>query len=313
MAPQLLRIPTRGTLQTLMNSPRWTDLPPLLVGVLAVSTGAIFIKLCQAHPLTVGAYRLTLALPLIWFWAERVEAKWWRRVAGSEGKWLCLSGVLLGLHFAFWVASLSFTTVTSSVVLVTTNPLFVGLGSVIFLKEKVSKRLWQAIVLAVLGSTLVALGSPAEAQTATAPMVGNLLALLGAVCMSGYLLVGRKMSANIPTPCYVAAVYTVAAATLWAGVLVSGAPRWGFTTHQWLLLFGMAFIPQGVGHTLINKSLKVLPTAVVAVAILGEPIFSTLLAIPLVGELPTLLQIVGGAVVIGAVALSSLGSKKRTV
>lgn len=276
----------------------------LLAGVLAVSTGSILVKLCELEPLTVGAYRLTLALPLFWLAAEMSERGWRGRVQRQQVKYLLLAGVLLGLHFATWVASLSYTSVTSSVVLVTTNPIFVGIGSVILLKEKVSARLWAGTLVAFGGTVVVAFGADLPIETAPDPLLGNGLALAGALCMSGYLLVGRRLSGELPTICYVTSVYTGAALTLWLGVLATQSPVSGFTSGQWGLLLLMALIPQGVGHTLLNRSLKSLPASMVAVAILGEPVFASLMAMPVLGEYPQGMQIAGGLAVIAGVGLA---------
>jgi drug/metabolite transporter (DMT)-like permease len=276
----------------------------LLVGVMAVSTGAILVKLCKLDPLTIGAYRLTLALPLFWAAAEMADPGWRGRIKREQVGYLVLSGFMLGLHFATWVASLSYTSVTSSVVLVTTNPIFVGIGSVLLLKERVSARLWAGTLVAFGGTVVVAFGSVLPVEHAPNPALGNALALTGALCMSGYLLVGRKLSTELSTVCYVTSVYTVAAITLWFGVLVTGSPTSGFSNFQWGLLILMALVPQGVGHTLLNRSLKNLATSMVAVAILGEPVFATLMAIPIIGESPGPIQIVGGVTVMLGVGLA---------
>ena len=105
----------------------------LPVGIIAISTASIFIKLCDAPALVIAAYRLTLASILLAPFA--CHKKIWQKWNGSELRWLSLSGIFLALHFAFWIASLKFTSVASSVVLVSTNPLFVGLGAWLFLKE----------------------------------------------------------------------------------------------------------------------------------------------------------------------------------
>lgn len=290
---------------TTQQEARWLSFSILLLGVAAVSTGAILVKLCRLSPLTVGAYRMSLGLPFFWLWAQQAKPGWHRELPSTQLRQLSLSGLLLGLHFATWIASLSYTSVTSSVVLVTTNPIFVGLGSVYLLKEKVTKRLWLGTLVAFLGTVFVAFGSPAESTSAPQPWLGNALALAGAVCMSGYLLLGRKMSQSLPTVCYVAAVYSGAALTLWLGVLLSGSPFWGFSARQWLFLVLLALIPQGLGHTLLNRSLKVLSTSVVAVCILAEPLFATLLAIPILAEFPSYLQVFGGVFVVLGVALAT--------
>jgi drug/metabolite transporter (DMT)-like permease len=271
--------------------------PALLLGVLAISTGSILVKLCAVPALSLAAYRLGLAAPFFCLSTTAREPGWWRRFPGEQRPWAVLSGLLLGLHFATWIASLSYTTVTSSVVLVTTNPLFVGLGSGIFLKEKVSPRLWLGMLLALAGTLVIAGFSPLDLRSAPYPLLGNGLALLGALCMSGYLLVGRRLRGAVSTAAYVSAVYSIAALTLLLFALGYGSPMAGFRPWDWGMLALMALIPQGIGHTMLNRSLRVLPASVVALAILGEPVGASLLAAALLDEIPNAGQL-GGAVVV---------------
>ena len=278
---------------------------PLLLGVLAVSTGSILIKLCAVPALSLAAYRLGLAAPFFCLGTTLREPGWWRTFPKELRSWALLSGMFLGLHFATWIASLSFTTVTSSVVLVTTNPLFVGLGSVIFLKEKVSSRLWMGMLLAVAGSAIIAGFSPTHPESAPNPTLGNALALCGALFMSSYMLVGRKLQTAVSTGAYVSAVYSIAALTLLILAVGSGSPLSGFRPWDWGMLALMALIPQGLGHTLLNRSLRLLPASVVALAILGEPVGASLMAAALLDEIPNAGQAAGALVVLSGVVLGS--------
>ncbi len=276
---------------------------PLVVGVLAVSTGSILVKLCSVSSLSMAAYRLSFAVPIFWLITWRKEKHWWRKISYRDRVGILLSGVCLGLHFATWIASLGFTSVTSSVVLVTTNPLFVGLGSVIFLKERVSPRLWLGILIAFLGCLVIAATEPGHPRTAPNPLWGNLLALTGAMFMSGYLLLGRGLQTRLSTWIYVTSVYTVAAFTLLGLVVISGSPMVGFSGTNWLLLGLMALIPQGIGHTLLNRSLRLLPASVVALAILGEPVGASWMAAAWLDEVPSLMQMAGALLVLTGVGL----------
>ena len=160
----------------------------LPIGIIAVSTASIFIKLCDAPVLIIATYRMALAsLMLLPFASYRRVWKGWSK---NEIGWLILSGILLAFHFALWIASLKYTSVASSVVLVTTHPIFVGIGGWLFLKERLRLNLILGIVLSVLGSGLISYGDMALSKEA---LMGDGLALLGAITASGYLLVGRKM------------------------------------------------------------------------------------------------------------------------
>jgi drug/metabolite transporter (DMT)-like permease len=278
---------------------------PLFLGVAAVSTGSILIKLCSVPALTLAAYRLGLAAPFFCLATSLREPGWWKSFTPAQRPWALLSGLFLGLHFATWIASLNFTTVTSSVVLVTTNPLFVGLGSAIFLKEKVPARLWLGMLLAVAGSITIAGFSPSHPTAAPNPALGNGLALSGAVFMSAYMLVGRKLQTVVSTGAYVSAVYSIAALTLGALAIATGSPLSGFRPWDWSMLALMALVPQGIGHTMLNRSLRLLPASVVALAILGEPVCASAMAALLLDELPNPGQMVGALVVLGGVVVGA--------
>ncbi len=266
---------------------------PLFLGVAAVSTGSILIKLCSVPALTLAAYRLGLAAPFFCLATSLREPGWWRSFTPAQRPWALLSGLFLGLHFATWIASLNFTTVTSSVVLVTTNPLFVGLGSAIFLKEKVPARLWLGMLLAVAGSITIAGFSPSHPTAAPNPALGNGLAL------------SRKLQTVVSTGAYVSAVYSIAALTLGALAIATGSPLSGFHPWDWSMLALMALVPQGIGHTMLNRSLRLLPASVVALAILGEPVCASAMAALLLDELPNPGQMVGALVVLGGVVIGA--------
>jgi len=160
----------------------------LPIGIIAISTASIFIKLCEAPALIIATYRMMLAsLILLPFASYKKPWRGWER---NEMGWFFLSSLFLSLHFAFWIASLKYTSVASSVVLVTTHPIFVGIGSRLFLKERKGMNLVLGIALSVLGSGLISYG---DMSLSKETLMGDGFALLGAIAASGYLLVGRKM------------------------------------------------------------------------------------------------------------------------
>ncbi|MEW6279373.1 MAG: DMT family transporter [Candidatus Eremiobacterota bacterium] len=280
----------------------------LALGVAAVSFAAVLIKLCSLHPLTIAAWRLGLAA-LVFAAATAVC----RSPASRERcppmpwpwkGWAFLAGFCLAVHFASWIASLKLTSVASSVVLVTTNPIFVGLGSAWWLREQVSRRLWAGIALTVAGGLVIALGD--RGAPGPDPLLGDLLALLGAVAGSAYLLVGRRTREETGLLPYVTAVYSSAAAWLVGFALVAGAPLAGpFSARDLGLLALIALLPQVVGHTLINWSLRFLAAGLVAVAILGEPVGASVLAWAVLGEPVGPAQLAGGSLILLGVGLAS--------
>jgi len=261
----------------------------LLLGIIAISTASIFIKLCDAPALIISTYRMVLASLILIPWAS--NKKVWEGWEKKDVAWLIFSGILLSLHFAFWIASLKYTSVASSVVLVTTHPIFVGIGSWLFLKEPLGLNLILGIGLSVIGSGLIGYGDMALSKEA---LMGDGLALLGALAASGYFLVGRKMRKNQDLLAYIFPVYSTAGLVLIVLSLFFRKPFFGYSSTTYLLFFLLAIVPQLIGHTTFNWALKYLPASMVSITILGEPIGSTILAYFILGEGLTFWKIMGG-------------------
>jgi len=256
----------------------------LTLGVVSLSWAAVLIRLTVSPAVTVAAWRMTLAAALLVpLWGVR-RARLSRRGLGLA----LVAGGFLALHFALWTESLRLTTVASSVALVTTNPLFVGLLSSLFLGERPSRALWQGIGLSVAGGLLIGWGDFALGGTA---LLGDVLALLGAVASSAYLLVGRRARDEGPLVPYATVAYGIAAALLLAGASGGGDPLPLPTEWLWIALLALG--PQLLGHTSVNWALRRFPASAVAVAILGEPVGATLWAYLVFGEVPGIPQGIG--------------------
>jgi drug/metabolite transporter (DMT)-like permease len=227
--------------------------------------------------------------------------KVWRGWEKKDVGWLILSGSFLGFHFASWIASLKYTSVASSVVLVTTNPIFVGIGSRVFLKERLGLNLILGIGLSVIGSGLIGYGDFALSKGA---LMGDGLALMGALAASGYILVGRKMRKNKDLFSYIFPVYSTAGLILIFFSLSLQKPFFGYSSSTYLFLVLLALIPQLIGHTTFNWALKYLPASMVAITILGEPIGSTVLAYFILGEGLTLWKILGGIFIFAGILIA---------
>ncbi len=219
----------------------------LPVGLVSISLASIFIKICDAPPLIIAAYRLGLATLALFIFAPRHIINGWTKLTLRE-LFLCfLSGVFLCFHFAFWITSLKYTSVASSIILVTTNPLFVALASSLLLREKISLRLILSILLAISGGILIAWDDFAKGQE---NIWGDFLALMGAVMASGYLLVGRKIRQKLELVPYVAMVYGVAAIFLITLALLHGDAFFNHRARDYLLFLLLALLPQLIGHTI---------------------------------------------------------------
>ncbi|MEO0077464.1 MAG: DMT family transporter [candidate division WOR-3 bacterium] len=280
---------------------RWRVLIVLGTGVVVVSFASVLIRLACAPSIVIAAGRMVVASlvisPLFW-------GRWGRARHELDGlRWgaVLLAGLLLAAHFALWIESLSRTTVASSVVLVAMNPIFVALLSPLLLKEAVGSRTWLAVGLGTAGAVVIARPGLGSSMT----LAGNLLALAGAICAAGYLIVGRGIRPKLSLLSYIYLVYGVAALALVAFSVVCRVSLTGVPIRAWLFIALLALGPQLVGHTSFNWALKYLPAPVVAMAVLGEPVGTTLLAWVILHQTPTALELIGGSVICVGIYLAA--------
>jgi len=288
------------------------DRPPfnpslaLISGVLAVSTGAIFAKLADAPALVIAAYRVGLAslilAPVAW-WKVRDEIM---GLAMREYALAIVSGLFLALHFTTWISSLSYTSVANSVVLVNTNPLWVGIMTPVVSKDRLTLMTKIGIVISVIGGAIIGAGDFATGGQA---LWGDFLALLGSICAAAYLLLGRNLRRKLSLLAYVIICYGSAAIILWALVIALGLQVVGFSSGTYAAFAGMALISQTIGHTSYNWALKWFSASLIAVSLLGEPIGATILAYIIFDETLTWTKFVGGSLILAAIYLAARGEK----
>ena len=256
----------------------------LTVGVLAVSTSSILIRLADAPPLALSFWRCFLGALAVAPFAVRARRRGAPLDAGQRRQ-LVAAGIFLAAHFAAFISALSFTTVASAAVLVTTAPLFVGIGAALFLDEPPTRQTWMGIALAITGAGGIAFAD-FDGFAGSDVLLGDGLAFAGAALVAGYLLIGRIARARLPVSRYAAGVYGVAAAVLLVASLATGSPLSGYTAATWLAIAGLVVGPQLLGHTIFNSLLVAVPPTVIAVVVLAEPVGSTILAMLLLDESP---------------------------
>ena len=272
----------------------------LSLAVLFVSFGAVLVRLAAAPPLAVSFYRVAIAALILLPFAQRDARRSWPALDGRRRLLLLAAGLALALHFASWIASLSYTTVASSVLLVNTAPLFAVVLSRLFLHERPPVVVQVAIPVAFAGAALIALG---DWTGSPGSLLGNGLAVAGAVTLAIYQVVGRGLRDALPLDAYVLAVWGTAALALVALALSFGVPLGGYPERTWLVFVALAIVPTIGGHGFINKSLRSLPAPTVGLFLLGEPVLASLLAWMLFRETPGPWTLAGGAVVLGALGL----------
>jgi len=307
----------------------------ITVGILAASTASIFIRNAQADgvsSLVIAAWRLSLAsliLAPIALLRYRGEL---RTLTRRSLAFALLSGIFLAIHFATWITSLEYTSVASSVVLVSTAPLWVVILAPLTIREPVGRPVLIGMGLALIGVTIVGLSDSCTFQLAAGQdlngfaslqcpplsefiggtaFLGDLLALAGALAAAGYLLIGRSLRENMSLIPYIFVVYGMAALVLVFIMFAAGELPFGYApqTYLWFLL--LALVPQLLGHSTYNWALGYLPVAFVSVTLLGEPISSALLAYFILDEVPTTLMIFGAILILIGIYIASQRGDKQ--
>ncbi len=294
-----------------MDETKKLPVPPLvflIVGVLAVSFSAILIKWSQAPAAVLGLYRLVFTFLLLGPFLLTKEARREMRALRLR-TWgaIALSGLFLGLHFIFWIGSLQYTTVASSTILITLQPIFVMVIAYFTLNERTAWQAWVGASIALIGSALIGIG---DFQISGGALWGDLLSLLGTLVVSGYLVIGQHLRGQMSSMVYSLLVYIFAIVVMFFYCLWEGYSLVGYSGKEWFLFVLLAIVPTIFGHTLFNWLLKYVNAATISMAILGEPIGASLLAYLLLGESISSAQWVGGAIILSGIWLF-LRTEKR--
>lgn len=273
--------------------------PILATGVVAVSFAAVLIRRADAPASVIAAYRLGLAgLPVGLYAATAARRS---LPQGREWVWPAVAGAALALHFGFWIASVKQTSVVTSVVLVTTTPLFIGLVSPLVLKESVALTTWAGIIVSAAGAAIMAADDIGEGL---GTLSGDAYALLGAVFAAVYFIAGRRARQRTALAGYVGVVYPIAGVLLIGSALVAGEPFTGYNAGTYTAIVLLAVLPQLIGHSAIDWALGYVPATLVAVSILGEPVVATGLAAIFLDEQPNVLEGIGALFVLVGVYIA---------
>ncbi len=274
------------------------------LAVLAASTSAILIRFSTAPESVMAFYRVVftilLLVPLAGGTRTELAGVARRDVLAAVG-----AGLALAVHFATWFVSVDLTTVAASVTLVQTQPVFVAAGAAFLLGERITRTTVAGVLVAMVGVATMSAEGLLGLTGAPAPVLGNTLAIVGALAAAVYVLAGRSIRQRVSVVPYVLVVYAVSAGGLCAVALAQGQPLLGYPSREWVLFLGMAIGPGLLGHTLINWALEYVESSVVSVSLVGEPVGSAVLAALLLAEIPGVLTVVGGAVVIAGIVVTA--------
>lgn len=293
----------------------------LFLGILAASTASIFIRYAQVEvpSLVIAAYRMVFSGLILLPVALPSRSAELRKLSRRELGLALLSGLLLALHFATWITSLEYTSVASSVVLVTTSPLWLAILAHLLLGERITRLTLLGLAIALVGGVIVGISDSCvqAANGLNCPafsdfirgdrFLGNALALIGAWTGAGYFLIGRRLRPHLSLTSYIFLVYAAAGIFLALMVRISGAPAFGFSPPIYLWLLLLALIPQILGHSSFNWALGHLSAAYVSLPLLGEPLAATLLALLFLNEIPSSIKLFGGLLILAGIVLGARG------
>ncbi|RKQ30921.1 DMT family transporter [Oceanobacillus halophilus] len=293
-----------------MRIPPFNPYIAVVIGVIAVSTSAVLVKLAGDAPAAIIAnYRLLFAVLIM---SPLVLTKYLHEFRNISSKnWILsiLAGVFLAFHFILWFESLNHTSVASSVVLVTMQPIFAFIGTYLLFQERFSSGTVISMIIAVFGSVLIGWG---DFQYSGMALLGDALAILGAIAMTVYLLSGQQTRKNLSLMTYTFIVYGVSSITLIIYNLIVQNPFFGYPTEYWSIFLALAIFPTFFGHTLFNWALRWLSSSTISMAIVFEPVGASILAYIILGEEVTWSQLLGGTIVIFGLFLFILSTSRKT-
>lgn len=297
--------------------PRWRVGVILALGVLAVATSSVIVRLALhsaetqglGFSLVLAAIRLVLATAVLLPTGRSLLTQTPPRRAWGHA---IAAGVCLAAHFATWITSLSFTSIAASTALVTTNPVWVGLLLWLWFGQRPSRLTFLGIAIALTGGMLIAFGGSGGAYGGSNPLLGDALALVGAMLASLYFLLGREAQRQgMGLGAYGAIAYGVAALVLLPLPPLLGVSYLGYPPVVYGCMVAMALIPQLIGHTVINWSVMQISPTLVTLAILFEPVAASVMGWIGFGEVPGWPVVGGGLILLMGVALAVVGEPRQ--
>lgn len=278
-----------------MEKPKIHPLIPIIIGVISISLSAILVKLAEADSGVIAFYRLlfsVLIMSPIFIYKYIPELK---QLNKRDWIFSLVAGIFLAFHFILWFESLNYTSVASSTVLVTLQPLFAFIGTYFFFKEKLSVKTIISGIVAIIGSFLISWG---DFKVSGSALYGDLLALIACALITGYLLFGQDVRKRISLITYTMVVYSSSTVCLFFYVLLKGESFGPYSPMTWIWFLLLAIIPNLLGHTLFNWAVKWVSTNVISISVLFEPVGAAILAYFVFAEKLIATQIIGGLIVI---------------
>ena len=279
----------------------------ILIGVIAVSTSAILVKLADADSGVIAFYRMLFSVLIM---APSFLIHYKNEVLNIQKRdWAfsIIAGIFLAFHFILWFESLRYTSVASSTVLVTLQPLFAIAGTYFFFKEPIVFKTIFSGMMAIAGSVLISWG---DFKIGGMAFYGDMLALIACALVTGYMLFGQDVRKRVSLTTYTIIVYSTSTVTLFFYILFKGESFGPYPTMDWVWFLLLAIVPNLLGHNLFNWAIKWVSANVISIAILFEPVGASILAYFIFNEQLVVTQVIGGIVVIVGITLFVIDETK---
>jgi drug/metabolite transporter (DMT)-like permease len=289
------------------NSNKAVPIIVLAMGVVCISFGAIFARFAEAPSIVKSAYRVGFSALIVVPYAALFRRHEFRGLSARDFLFPVASGLFLAAHFASWIASLDYTSVASSVMLVDTIPIWIAVFNLALGFAKPTRVTWLCVFLSVAGACVVGYGDMSFDKSALA---GDALAVAGAIAAAVYIILGKESRKKFGLVSYITVCYGTAAVVLWAAVFALGYAPAGYTNVTWGAFIGSAVMSQILGHSSYNWALGFFSSGFVGIMLLGEPIGSAVLAYFLFGEVPTPVKFAGFALLLAAIVLAARDENK---
>lgn len=281
-------------MNTTHSHPPIPPLIPLIVGMIAISFAPILVRYSNADVSVQGMYRMLFTVLLMLpFGGKQLRTA--KDVTAKDWALLLIAGFFLALHFFLWMASLDYTSIASSTIILALEPVFVMVGAYFLFKDRISKLALLGLVVALVGIYFVSSGDLALSGTA---FKGDLLSLSGTLAIVINMLVAKKLLTRVSSYLYSIVVFGISAVLFAVYNLAAGVPFFAYPGREWLVFLLLAIVPTVFGHLIFNWLLKYMKSTTISMTVLAEPVGASILGMILFSELITGFQLAGGALVI---------------
>lgn len=287
-------------MNALSGKPPVAPAVPLLVGMIAISFAPILVRYSGAPVSVQGMWRMLFTLVLMLPFAGGANLRALRAVRPADWLLLLAAGFFLALHFLLWMASLSYTSITSSTLILSLEPVFVMLGAFFLFKDRLGGKALAGLVAALAGIFIVGAGDSSLSGDA---MTGDVLSLLGTLAVAVNMLLAKRILERVPSFVYSLVVFAVTALCFYLYNIAAGYAMTAYPPREWLVFALLAVVPTVFGHLIFNWLLRYVKPATISMSVLAEPVGASILGLLLFGEALGVWQLLGGAFVIFGLAL----------